>query len=91
MIMKITPRTGNAIVTKYHVKSTGAGRISATDNEGNRVYIPYPHELSEHDKHFAAVQKLCEKMEWHGTLYCGWLRGTTRVWVWKDDELEYTV
>lgn len=48
--------------TKYYTTSTGAGRILAIDNLGNRKSIPYPYELSGIAVHLAAVKALCQKI-----------------------------
>lgn len=54
-----------AITTKYHgPTNTRGARISASDQDGNRVTISYPHELSGEDVHRAAAMALCSKMGW---------------------------
>ena len=54
-----------AIITKYHgATNTRGSRISASDEDGNRVSIPYPHELSGEAVHRKAAEALCEKMKW---------------------------
>lgn len=61
-----------AITTKYHgATNTRGSRISACDLDGNRVSIPYPHELSGEDVHRKAADALCAKMGWTGTLAGG--------------------
>ncbi len=61
-----------AISTKYHgPTNTRGSRISANDSDGNRVSIPYPHELSGEDVHRKAAQTLCNKMNWPGKLVGG--------------------
>ena len=61
-----------AIVTKYHGPTdTRGARISATDEDGNRVTIGYPHELSGEAVHRAAAEALKAKMGWSGTLDAG--------------------
>ena len=70
-----------AILTKYHgPTNTRGSRITATDGDGNRVSIPYPHHESDNDKHAAAVRALMEKMRWDGQLVGGWTPGGT-AWV----------
>lgn len=73
-----------AIVTKYHGPTDRRGaRISASDEDGNRVMVPYAHELSGELVHRQAAIALCEKMGWTGTLHAGSL-GKGYVYVWSD-------
>ena len=61
-----------AIFTKYHGPTNVKGaRISASDEDGNRVVISYPYELSGEDVHRAAADALCKKMNWTGNLVGG--------------------
>jgi hypothetical protein len=61
-----------AITTKYHgATNTRGSRISASDMDGNRVSIPYPHDLSGEAVHRAAAEALCAKMGWTGELAGG--------------------
>ena len=61
-----------AIVTKYLPCSSSRGsRIVASDEDGNRISIPYPHELSGADVHAKAATALCQKMSWSGSLIGG--------------------
>lgn len=62
-----------AIITKYHGPTNIRGaRISASDEDGNRVMISYPHEESGGMKtHRMAAIALCQKMGWAGVLYAG--------------------
>jgi hypothetical protein len=61
-----------AIITKYHgPTNTRGSRISASDEDGNRVSIPYPHELSGEKVHRKAADALCEKMNWKGEMVGG--------------------
>lgn len=61
-----------AIEAKYHgATNTRGSRISASDGDGNRVSIPYPHELSGEDVHRKAADALCAKMKWSGELVGG--------------------
>lgn len=54
-----------AIITKYHgPTNTKGSRISASDSDGNRVYISYPHELSGEAVYRAAAEALRVKMGW---------------------------
>jgi hypothetical protein len=64
-----------AIVTKYHGPTNFKGsRISASDSDGNRVSISYPHELSGEAVHRKAAEALCQKMGWTGELIAGGLK-----------------
>lgn len=68
--------TMKAIVTKYHgPTNTKGSRISASDEDGNKVSIPYPHELSGEAVHRAAAAALCAKMGWTGELAGRSLKG----------------
>ena len=68
--------------TYYGPTNTRGARIRATDNDGNSVTLPYPHELSGEECHRAAVIALCDKMGWSGTLaHGGHARGYVYVWV----------
>ncbi len=53
---------------------TRGSRIIASDEDGNRVTIGYPHELSGMDCHAKAAVALCLKMGWSGTLHGGGLK-----------------
>lgn len=57
-----------AITCKYHGPSATRGsRISATDHDGNRVTIDYPHDAHSHEeKYRRAALALCDKMNWSG-------------------------
>jgi hypothetical protein len=58
-----------AITTKYHGPTdTRGSRIAATDEDGNRITISYPYELSGEAVHRAAADALCAKMNWTGRL-----------------------
>ena len=61
-----------AITTRYiPASNTRGSRIVATAEGGNRVTIPYPHELSGADVHAEAAIALCRKLSWHGDLIAG--------------------
>ena len=51
------------ITTRYKASRSGAGRIYATSN-GKTISIPYPHELSQDERHRAAAQALADKFGW---------------------------
>ena len=58
-----------AITTTYHgATNTRGSRITASDEDGNRITIPYPHELSGEAVHRKAAAALCTKMNWSGRL-----------------------
>lgn len=62
-----------AIFTKYHGPTNYKGsRISASDDDGNRVTISYPYELSGEAVHRAAADALLKKMSWDGEIVGGW-------------------
>jgi len=64
-----------AIVTKYHGPTNNRGsRITASDEDGNKITIPYPYELSGEDVHRKAAEALCQKMNWPGKLVAGSLK-----------------
>ncbi len=56
-----------AITTKYHgPTNTRGSRVSASDEDGNRVSLPYDHALNQDEMHDAAALALCAKMKWIG-------------------------
>lgn len=64
-----------AIRTKYLGPTDRRGaRIVASDEDGNRCIIGYPHELSGEAVHRKAADALCAKMGWTGNLTGGALR-----------------
>ena len=52
---------------------TRGSRILARDGDGQRITLPYPHELDTVDAHKKAARTLMEKMGWQGTLKYGWV------------------
>lgn len=79
--------TMKAITTKYYTTSSGAGRIMARDEDGNRKSIPYPHEISGiENRHRAAFDALCDKMGWQDREHarCGHLKDGRFVFVFED-------
>ena len=65
-----------AITTRYHGPTdTKGARISATDGDGNRVSIPYPHHLDTIAAHQLAAKKLIHKQWWWGQYVTGWAAG----------------
>lgn len=77
-----------AIRTKYYGPGNVRGsRIMATDDDGNRVYIPYPYELDSDDAHLLAARALCRKMGWEGVLARGAIRdGYVFVWCGRPED-----
>ena len=64
-----------AVVTTYQpATNTRGSRIAASDEDGNKISIPYPHELSGESVHRLAADALCTKMGWHGRLTSGSLK-----------------
>lgn len=85
-----------AITTKYVGPSNVRGsRIIASDGDGHRAITTYESALDSDANHAAAALKLCEKMEWGGTLVGGHSlrqgRSGVMVWVWQDEDLTYEV
>lgn len=61
-----------AIETRYlGPTNTKGARIVASDGDGNRATIGYPHELSGEAVHRKAAEALCQKMGWPGKLAGG--------------------
>ena len=61
-----------AIKTKYKgPTNTRGSRIIASDEDGNRITISYPYELSGEAVHRKAAEALCAKMNWPGELAGG--------------------
>lgn len=64
-----------AIITRYKGPTdTKGSRIIASDEDGNRISISYPYELSGETVHQKAAQALCQKMGWTGELVGGSLK-----------------
>lgn len=64
-----------AIKTKYKgPTNTRGSRIIASDEDGNRITISYPYELSREAVHLAAATALCAKMGWTRDLIGGSLK-----------------
>ena len=81
-----------AITTRYRGPTdTRGARITASDQDGNRVSISYPHDKREgQEAHFAAARELCDRMQWHGKLAGGATRDGY-VWVWVDQWSTYEI
>ena len=64
-----------AITTKFHgPTNTRGSRISATDEDGNRVTVSVDHALNTDSRYDAAAIALCQKMGWSGPLMRGGLK-----------------
>lgn len=64
-----------AIKTTYKGPGNVRGsHIIASDEDGNRVSISYPYELSGEAVHKKAAQALCDKMKWSGEMIGGSLK-----------------
>jgi hypothetical protein len=73
-----------AITTRYNgPTNTRGSRITATDEDGNRVSVSYNDALNSEPNHAAAARKLCQKMDWRGNLTGGHTKHGM-VWVWDD-------
>lgn len=61
-----------AIRTRYvGPTNTRGSRITATDADGNRVSISYPHQLNSDQAHELAAYTLMRKMRWECELVGG--------------------
>lgn len=74
-----------SILVKYLPATNRKGsRLKASDCDNNSVIISKPdHTQKGEETHFEATKALCEKMNWHGNLICGWL-GNSSVWTFTD-------
>ena len=62
-------------MTKYHGPGNVRGsRVSASDEDGNRVTLSWDDSLDSEGNHDAAAIALCRKMKWSGPLMRGGLR-----------------
>lgn len=60
-----------AITTRFKGATNSRGaRIIASDQDGNRVTVPYRYS-GDRIEHWNAAHTLCEKMGWYGRLVCG--------------------
>jgi hypothetical protein len=72
-----------AIITKYKgVTNARQAHCRASDSDGNNASVSYDLSLSSLQNHSAAVEKLCRKMKWSGSLVCDELCPGQMVWVW---------
>ncbi len=64
-----------AIKTKY-IGATNyrCSRVSASDEDGNRIVLTWCHNLNGEENHRAAAYALRDKMGWKGELITGGLR-----------------
>lgn len=73
-----------AITTKYIGPTNFRGsRVKASDGDGNSYTMAWDSAYGAESNHRAAVQSLCAKMLWHGTLVAGETKHGW-VWVWTD-------
>jgi hypothetical protein len=73
-----------AIFTKYHGPTNCKGeRISASDQDGNKVFIPYPNQFCGEAAYAEAAKALCAKMGWSGSMAAGGLKDGY-VFVWTE-------
>ena len=80
----VTHTYRKAISTRYVGPTNARGsRIIASDGDGNRFTLPYPHELSMQDGHAKAAQMLMDKMGWTDNLISG-STGTGYVFVMAE-------
>lgn len=64
-----------AIKTTYHGPGNVKGsRIIATDNDNNRIILPYDYVLNSTENHVKAAYALRDKMGWKGDLVTGALK-----------------
>ena len=71
-----------AIKTRYCGPTDRKGaRIIASEGDGKRITIGYPHELDSKEAHRKAAETLAGKLDWCGPLVGGWLGKGTYVWV----------
>lgn len=65
-----------AITTRFvGATNTRGSRIIASDSDGHRVTLPYPHELSSEEAHRKAAEALRDSMRWTGRLVEGSIKG----------------
>jgi hypothetical protein len=61
-----------AITTRFHGPTdTKGSRVSATDEDGNRITISYSQVLNSEAAHAEAAIALCRKLGWAGRLIAG--------------------
>jgi len=64
-----------AIKTKYHGPGNVLGsRVSASDEDGNKVVLSWDNALDTTENHTAAAKALCRKMKWPNKLIMGSLK-----------------
>lgn len=63
------------IKTVYKGPTNSRGsRIIANDGNGNRVIVPYNHELNIDGNHLAAAYALCKRLGWSCDVVAGWYK-----------------
>jgi len=61
-----------AIKTKYHAPTDHKpARISARDQDKNKVMLPWDYSLDSESNHQLAARTLCKKMGWGDTIVGG--------------------
>ena len=61
-----------AIITRFlGPTATKGARVTASDEEGNRVTVPYREDLAPGGAHAVAAFALCQKMGWKANLVSG--------------------
>jgi len=76
-----------AIETKFHgPTSTRGSRITASDSDGNRIWLSYNHALDADQNHANAARALCRKMGWGvtGSVLQGGHTKSGMVFCWVD-------
>jgi len=71
-----------AITVQYKGPTdTKGSRLVASDGDGNRVTVGYPHELSGDAVYRLAADALCKKMSWGGEIVGGTTKSGEMVFV----------
>ena len=66
-----------AIQTKYlRATNCRGSRIVASDEDGNKIIMPWNSAYNTFNNHQIAAVKLCKKMGWPGTLQTGGIGNT---------------
>jgi len=77
-----------AIQTRY----VGPGRVRGSaiiaKANGIRIRYGYRDDLNRDQNHAEAVRQLCNRLHWSGSLVCGGLPDGSRVWVWRQEQLQ---
>lgn len=74
-----------AILTTYKGPTGAKGsRITASDEDGNKVIFDHSQANSHDEAHANAARALCKKMNWHGKMVQGSLGPGKEVFVWVE-------